>query len=142
MLAFTASNWNSDRTWFAPAELLNSAVKNSIVNVVIFKPLAKVFSVSIDSYQAIVCPVIRLFFICTPTKVSNLVMPVIVDSVKTVVFAWPKTNIGNKLFSRISGAALNSAIQAIVSPTVKSPSQADFDALVNRIAQLEARLNV
>jgi hypothetical protein len=43
---------------------------------------------------------------------------------------------------RISGAALVAAVQAIVSPTAKTPSQADFDLLVQRITELEAKVNV
>jgi hypothetical protein len=43
-------------------------------------------------------------------------------------------------YGRISPAALNSAIQAIVSPTAKTPSQADFDALATRITELESRI--
>jgi hypothetical protein len=42
-------------------------------------------------------------------------------------------------YGRISPAALNSAIQAIVSPTAKTPSQADFDLLLSRVAALEAK---
>lgn len=45
-------------------------------------------------------------------------------------------------YGRISPAALNAAIQAIVSPTAKTPSQADFDLLVQRITELEAKVNV
>lgn len=90
-----------------PIEFIKSTCNGSSVDAGYSRPFHKGVCLAIKCYKSIICSVIGLLNIQRPATVIGCIIPVIIDSIKSIRGGWFFSHIIEKCLKRITPAITN-----------------------------------
>lgn len=91
---------NSKRVMNRPAVVINSHLNSLAIESSFFRPIANCHGTPVECDPSCSAAVTLLFYVCRPSHVARLVISVIVNAVKAVLWRWRIADILEKVFKR------------------------------------------